>query len=245
MGKVHQRPKNGPVTFTGVVKLFSKDIEMKIKAPAETWRELVDVDFEDPSLISNAFYNGVIREVINFLKSKKARGIHADRVEFTKIMKRYCAYIYCICEYWLKKPRQEWPDPIKEAVDLLETPFNKRQKDISIIAGELTLISDHTQTIKKPTAPTLTAFFAEKYFHTERRKNGFKKWSDNFGTFRRTFITNNKRYIKHYEKKILPLLFRRLKKYNRFRKHKMTLPFNTGDLPEIFETMKKSSPGIK
>jgi hypothetical protein len=75
-----QRGRNGLVIFEGTLKLLSKDIEMKIEAPAETWWDLVDLDFEDPSLIADAFYNEVIREVINFLKSKRARGIHGGRV---------------------------------------------------------------------------------------------------------------------------------------------------------------------
>lgn len=245
MGKIRQRKKNGPVTFTGTLKLFSEDIEIKIKASAETWWNFFDLYFDPkgPSSISNFFYDEIIREVITFLETKKPRGTHAQSAEFTERMKRYCAYVYCLCEYWLKKPRSEWPDPIKDTITWLETPLDKRSGDAATVVGSLSLIADHTQKIKKPTPSILAAVFAEKFFYEERRPH-YKKWTDDFDTFRRTFITNNKRYIKHYKEKILPLLFRRLKKYNRFRKHKMTLPFNTGDLPEIFEAMRKSSLAI-
>ena len=244
MIKVSQRTKRGPVIITGTLPLASKQMKMNLKGPVEACWELIDLFF-DSSSVSKAF-DEAIHEITTFLKAKKPRGALAGSAEFTENMKRYCAYVYWLCDYWLKKPKNKWPDPIKKAVALLETPIHKRPAEFAKIAGGLSLISSHAQNLLRPTSPLLTAFFAEKHFHNERDlhyhklrnkaasgRAYFGKWTDNIESFRRTFITNNKRNLKHYKTRVIPMLL------HVFRGYERELPFDTNDLESIFELRRK------
>lgn len=235
MARASQRKKNAPVMVKGTLDLGTKQVELEVKAPEETWYELLDAYYRDPSLFSNAFHDDFVGEAIAHLERRIPKGgLTAEEWDFKEKVKRYSAFVFCLCEYWLEKPNKEWPDPIKEAVALLQKPFTKRKEEEVEIAGDLELISDDTQEVQRPYPAILTAYFAEKYFHKERIDSGvYKKWTDHFETFRRVFIMNNKRYINHYRTKILPFL------QAKFGESFKDLPFDTGELVEIIKKMRE------
>lgn len=85
-------------------------------------------------------------------------------------------------------------------MQLLEKPLKKRPESFNEVAGGLTMYSP--KRTRKPNVPEITSFFMEKNFGKERRKHGYEKWTKHFNTFRKTFITNNKRAIQWYRQNL-------------------------------------------
>jgi len=99
--------------------------------------------------------------------------VKSGREDFLDKMKRYSAYVYCWAEYWLKKPQDEWPEPLKELVrQLSRYPYHGRRK--------------------KPTPARVTAYIMEKDFGKEREKHHLIKWTKDPKAFERAFISGNK-----------------------------------------------------
>jgi hypothetical protein len=209
--RVTKAKKNGRelIIAKGTIELYDQEIEVTMKAPPEAWMNILYAPKSRYSFpIEEVFYK-IHGEIIGFIKRElPPRGIHARRDIFTIQIKRFCARTYCLCEYWLKKPRNKWPNTIKEAVSLLEKRIGTRTQEEEKILGKLNLISSKGRTMK-PTPAILTAFFAEKFFHSERRMHGFEKWSDHFNSFRRTFISNNRRAMSFFRNFSLPRLNQR------------------------------------
>jgi hypothetical protein len=93
----------------------------------------------------------------------------AGREDFVDKMKRYAAYVYCWAEYWLKKPQDEWPEPLKELVRQLskQTYHGRRER---------------------PKPPRVTAYIMEMDFGKEREKHHLRKWTKDPEAFEKTFI---------------------------------------------------------
>jgi len=77
--------------------------------------------------LRKVFFDEVILPVLDFLHPK-GRGPHKGREIFTKKMKIFCGHVYCLCEYFLKEPRKDWPKEMEDAVALLEKPVESEQK---------------------------------------------------------------------------------------------------------------------
>ncbi len=210
MMKVEKIRKKGQVLIRarGTLDLFSEDIKVEMEGPIGAWWGITLIGpgsrSPSPDVLSD-----LKNEVRDLLYTKPARGLHAGgRDTFTERVKIYCANIYCLCEYWLEQPREEWPAPIKQAVTWLETAPLKRTEEMkNIIGEELKLITTYTQRLQKPYPAILTVLFAEKYYQKERREHGFTKWTDYFESFRRTFIANN-RHIRPNKKRHPPDFYR-------------------------------------
>jgi hypothetical protein len=92
---------------------------------------------------------------------------------FVDKMKRYAAYIYCWTEYWLRKPQDEWPEPLKEIIRKLGKYASQGRK-------------------KRPEPERVTAYIMEMDFGKEREKYRLRKWTKDLEAFGRTFISNNR-----------------------------------------------------
>jgi hypothetical protein len=93
--------------------------------------------------------------------------------DFVDKMKRYTAYVYCWAEYWLKKPQDDWPEPLKELVKKLNKRTCKGRRE-------------------RPKPPRVVAYIMELDFGKEREKHHLTKWTKDPEGFERTFISNNK-----------------------------------------------------
>lgn len=213
-----KRLRNGWIRAKGTLDLVTGDLEVRIQGPEETWSKLPGPPLGKTSsiykkILRNIFFRDVIVPVHNFLHPRR-RGLSYEKEIFTRKMKVYCANLYLLWDSWLKVPRDKWPNPIEEAVSALEKKANKRTPEELKIAHRLELTIDQSKRIKHTYIAKLTAFCAEKYFQRERIRNRFDKWTDNFDTFRRTFITGNSSiaivkevilgrdpnyYLKHYK----------------------------------------------
>ena len=87
----------------------SKDLTLEISASPDTWRALYIMSFAKPEDLVSMIRN-LSKTTFDYISAKPGREDFVDK------MKRYAAYVYCWAEYWLKKPQDEWPEPLKELV---------------------------------------------------------------------------------------------------------------------------------
>jgi hypothetical protein len=193
-----ERMRNGWIRTKGTLELITGDLEVTIQGPAKAWKQLPSPlgreSKLDKQLVRAIFFRDIIVPVRDFLQPS-GRGVHSGREIFTRKMKFYCESVYRILEAWLDEPRARWPRPIEEAARGLEKPVHKRTPAEMKIAGGLSLTINQSKRIKRTDIAKLVAFCAEKYFQKERRQNGFEKWTEHFGTFRRTFIKGNRNMV--------------------------------------------------
>ena len=143
-----------------------EDLTLEISASADTWRTLYIMSFAKPEDIVSMIRN-LSKATFDYVSGKPGKDDFVDK------MKRYTAYVYCWAEYWLKKPQDEWPDPLKELV---------RQSSKYTYRGR--------RGRSKPRS--VTAYIMEMDFGKEREKYHLRKWTKDPEAFGREFISNNK-----------------------------------------------------
>src|SRR5512136_1151526 len=143
-----------------------EDLTLEISASPDTWRTLYIMSFAKPEDIVSMIRN-LSKATFDYVSAKPGRDDFVDK------MKRYTAYVYCWVEYWLKKPQDEWPDPLKELV---------RQSSKYTYRGR--------RERSKPRR--VTAYIMEMDFGKEREKYHLRKWTKDPEAFGRAFISNNK-----------------------------------------------------
>ena len=143
-----------------------EDLTLEISASPDTWRTLYIMSFVKPEDIVSMIRN-LSKATFDYISAK------AGREDFVDKMKRYAAYVYCWTEYWLKKPQDEWPEPLKELVRKLDKDARHGRKE-------------------RPKPRRVTAYVMEKDFGKEREKYHLRKWTRDPEAFGRTFISNNK-----------------------------------------------------
>ena len=143
-----------------------KDLTLEISASPDTWRALYIMSFAKPEDIVSMIRN-LSKATFDYITAKRGREDFVDR------MKRYAAYVYCWAEYWLNKPEDEWPEPLKELAKKLSKYTDRGRRE-------------------RPKPPRVTAYIMEMDFGKEREKHHLKKWTKDPEAFRRTFISNNK-----------------------------------------------------
>jgi hypothetical protein len=198
-------------SFSRVFDLFPEDLDIRVKGSVKAWRELVynEERASGQPLPSEMFSREVLDKVLgdvfehgSFLIRERPlpRGMHAGgRQSFVRDVRRWCAWVYPACEYWLRRPRNDWPISILKVVKCLEKlPAKRNDKDDGKenrqASGRFSLVDEEGKPTKKATASILTGFFAEKRFYKERIRQGIIKWTDTSETianFKRTFIMNN------------------------------------------------------
>ena len=149
-----------------------EDLTLEISASPDAWRTLYIMSFAEPEAIVKIIRN-LSKAAYDHISVGPGRGIGKGKEDFVNKVKRYAAYVYCWAEYWLKKPQDEWPEPLKELVRQLSkyTYQGKRER---------------------PKPPRVTAYVMEMDFGKEREKHHLRKWTKDLEAFERTFISNNK-----------------------------------------------------
>ena len=155
-----------------------KNPSIEISASPDAWRTLYIMSFGNPGDIVNIIRN-LSKAAYDHISVGSGRGTDRSKEDFVNKVKRYAAYVYCWALYWLKKPEDEWPEPLKKIV-------NKMGK------------SAYHRSQNTPQPQRVTAYIMERDFGKERKKYHLKKWTENPEVFGRTFILNNKyaRFVK-------------------------------------------------
>jgi hypothetical protein len=143
-----------------------EDLTLEISASPHTWRILYIMSFAKPGDIVNIIRN-LSKATFDSISAKSGREEFVDKV------KRYAAYVYCWAEYWLKKPQNQWPEPLNELVRKLGKYAYRGRKE-------------------RPESWRVTAYIMEMDFGKEREKYHLRKWTKDPEAFGRTFISNNK-----------------------------------------------------
>lgn len=212
--KIKQRNKKSILTIEGKFPSPYENIKLKISAFPDDWYNLIYEFFGKPKHIEKPIFDylkTVFDQVLNHILAERPRGVHSSMWEFTHKLKVRTAYIFCLLEYWLKKPEENWPESIKNAVK--ETPK---------------IVGQHRKGIRKPKIHEITVYIIERDFGKEREKNNPKSnpWTDDPENFRKTYISKNP-FIQTYKPK-----------EKDFEKAKIDLP---PDLPITLKHLSKGS----
>ncbi len=149
-----------------------KNLSIEISASPDAWRTLYIMSFVNPGDIVNIIRNPS-KAAYDHISLESGRGIDRSEEDFVNKVKRYAAYVYCWALYWLKKPQDEWPEPLKKIVNKMgKSAYHKSQKT--------------------PQPQRVTAYIMERDFGKERKRYRLKKWTENPEVFGRMFILNNK-----------------------------------------------------
>lgn len=144
----------------------SKDLTLEISASPDTWRALYIMSFAKPEDLVNTIRN-LSKTTFDYISAKPGRE------DFLEKMKRYAAYVYCWAEYWMRKPQDEWPKPLKELVrQLSKHTYHGRRE--------------------RPKPQRVTAYIMEMDFGKEREEHHLKRWTKDPEAFEKTFISENK-----------------------------------------------------
>ena len=141
-----------------------KNLSIEISASPDAWRTLYIMSFGNPGDIVNIIRN-LSKAAYDHISVGSGRGIDRSKEDFVNKVKRYAAYVYCWALYWLKKPQDEWPEPLKTIV-------NKMGK------------SAYHRSQKTPQPQRVTAYIMERDFGKERKTYHLKKMDRESGTFR-------------------------------------------------------------
>ena len=155
-----------------------RNLSIEISASPDAWRTLYIMSFGKPGDIVNIIRD-LSKAAYDNITVGSGRGITRSREDFVNKVKRYAAYVYCWAFYWLKKPQNEWPEPLKTIVTKMgKSAYHRSQKG--------------------PQPQRVTAYIMERDFGKERKNYHLKKWTENPEVFERTFILNNKyaRFVK-------------------------------------------------
>ena len=180
--KIKQRTKGTPMQIE--VNLSSgQKIEVTITPPHDVmqWFEILRIE---PEELGRAIQSDLVGPIIDHLLSNPARGVHSGRKEFMHDMKGSAAYLYHLISYWLKKPKDVWPEPLKEMVDWLEK-LPAEQDTLKVVFDASGRKREHPRLQPLP----LTIFFMERRFGRERKRHGLKPWSNDPEGFRKIFLT--------------------------------------------------------
>lgn len=129
-------------------------------------------------LFLNHFIGGGVWGIINrFGFGNPPRGVHKRIWEFTQKMKIRAPYTFGLIDYWLKRPQEKWPEPIKKVIK----------------AFEVFSIVPRSGKRKKPKAHEVTAYIMERDFGKEREKNNPSSnlWTDDPDGFKKTYISRS------------------------------------------------------
>jgi len=113
------------------------------------------------------------KATFDYMTVKPRKEGYGDREDFIDKVKRYSAYVYCWTRYWLKKPEDIWPEPLKELVRRMGRYPDRGRRE-----GSKSRI--------------ITAYIMERDFGKERKKFGLRQWTRDPEAFGRKFISNNK-----------------------------------------------------
>jgi len=121
LSKVHpRRTKKDPITITNFID-HKNSIELIVKASPENWKRLDQLLSENPEEFGKDFYEKFIR--IAFYKEilpPKPRGRPKDATALVQELRYYSGELYQFVSYWLKRPKEDWPDYLTRLVEVIE-----------------------------------------------------------------------------------------------------------------------------
>ncbi|MGD0276061.1 MAG: hypothetical protein ABSB79_08395 [Syntrophales bacterium] len=185
--KINQRTPKDPLIFEGSFPPLFKKIKITISPPHDvsSWFELLRMRPED---LGRIVHRDLVGPAIDHLLKKPGRGIHRGKEAFTNKIKLCSAYTFCLIDYWLKKPQEEWPMDMSKKKE-----WPKLFKDISEAKTKMKAHFHHEGKELKPKTHKLTAYIIERDFGKEREKLNPKSnpWTDEPDSFKKTYILNN------------------------------------------------------
>lgn len=172
------RYKKDPFTIEATFPPPHENVKLKVIGHADALSSLATDYYENPEalgkLLLNRFLDPAIWEIFTEC-SVGPRGIHAATWKFIQEMRIKAPYTFCLIDYWLKRPREKWPKPIKTVIE----EFQQKPSKLTG-AGKR----------KKPTALQVTAYIMERDFGREREENNpaASPWTKDPDGFKKTYI---------------------------------------------------------
>jgi hypothetical protein len=202
---IRQHKKEAPITVDVLLPIppgishfvFGKNsnkrnIKLTITARPVDWQALYDPFPDDESMkdLGRSFYLHAIRPVYEekirpTQLSPPARGIHAaktdakshaTRGDLTRDSKNYVAAALAIVSYWLKRPRDEWPEFLRNKIET----FKASKTDIY----------DNRSTLR-PLVPAKVVFNMWKVNFLERLNEAGLEGPGHYKSFRTMYIQRN------------------------------------------------------
>lgn len=127
-------------------------------------------------LLNHFIANGLWEITDRFGTGKPPRGVHKQTWQFTQKMKIRAPYTFGLIDYWLKRPREKWPKPIKKVIKEFE--------------DEMSSFAPRSSKRKKPKAHKVTAYIIERNFGREREENNpaSNPWTKDPNSFKKNYI---------------------------------------------------------
>jgi hypothetical protein len=130
-------------------------------------------------LLNHFIANGLWEITDRFGTGKPPRGVHKQTWQFTQKMKIRAPYTFGLIDYWLKRPQEKWPKPIKKVIKEFE--------------DEMSSFAPRSGKRKKPKAHEVTSYIMERHFGKEREKNNpaSNPWTEDPYAFKKTYISHS------------------------------------------------------
>ena len=123
---VSQRNENSNESTLTVTERFPfpfESIQLKISGIPDAWFRLYALSAK-PEELGSFIYVHFVAPAVRHLVSNCPRGPHKFRAGFINKIKNLSGYNYGLLEYWLKRPEEEWPRPIRKVVRDFEKEGN-------------------------------------------------------------------------------------------------------------------------
>jgi len=177
--RISQRNKKSNKSTLTVTERFPfpfESIPLKISGRPEAWYRLYALSAK-PQEFGNFIYVNFVAPALRHLVVKRPRGPHKSNAQFINRIKNISGYNYCLIEYWLKQPNEEWPKPIRNVI----RDFEKKGASYS-----------HSGQRLKLKAHEITAYIMEKRFGKKRKTYKIlNPWTDDPENFRRIYISRD------------------------------------------------------
>jgi hypothetical protein len=177
--RISQRNKKSnkaPLAVTETFPFPFESIQLKISGTPDAWFRLYALSAK-PKELRSFLYVHFVAPAVRHLVVKRPRGAHKFRAEFINKIKNLSGYNYSLLEYWLKRPEEEWPKPIRKVI----RDFEKNETSYS-----------HSGQRLKLKAHEITAYIMEKRFGRQRKTYKIPNpWTDDPESFRRTYISKD------------------------------------------------------
>lgn len=172
----NKKSKKSTLTVTEGFPFPFESIPLKISGMPDAWYRLYALSAK-PGELGSFIYLHFVAPAVRHLVSNCPRGPHKFRAEFINKIKNLAGYNYSLLEYWLKRPEEEWPKPIRKVI----RDFEKNEASYS-----------HSGQKLKLKAHEITAYIMERRFG--KRRKAYKipnPWTDDAENFRRIYISKD------------------------------------------------------
>lgn len=192
---IRQRQKNAPISADAdiplrkpepegsILSLLPENLKFTITASPQDWMTLYRMALTDPEYLGRQIMiqlaQPVYQEKLENLDYTIPRGMHAKsangltRAEFMHEARKFAAAVHAVVSYWVKKPKEEWPDHFKKLI----SGFDKEgYKIVSTHTGSFEII-------------TIVSFLLELKYEKEMKELGLSSCTED--VFRKTYLKKN------------------------------------------------------